>query len=438
MRKTELSNKQQILAQLRFDYTSKQLGKCKLFGPRADSQDSWIFHSNFNPYKQVKIFNFIFGKPGCDNKLIYLFTILGFEVFNQPYFVKTYHIQKSEARDYGKDMLPHPYMMLSPHVSTRQITNTQVWGTVGWRLINNHKLTIESITKNFTRFMFKTDNNTLREYLRSSLENDDTFLIPHTDMGGTILASTCLMLNNVTHGTFFQTGQIIPQYQNDIQVKHFWNTMIQLLQQTPNHGIGTTMDIIQYAVKYLEAFNKAKICIGFSTWNKNFKQLLTENKQDFYRGFFDSIKHRQWISSTVTNIFTHLYLNPWIKQLNRQKLLIISPYADGIKNQINTIKLKNLYNFDIFADCEFCFIKFKIWNTQIQEQIVNELGNFDIVLCDCGLFGSLVSNYIYGIGKSVIDIGDILPLYFGLWKSSDMGDNKDIIQLYLNQSWKRI
>ena len=165
---------------------------------------------------------------------------------------------------------------------------------------------------------------------------------------------------------------------------------------------------------------------------------MTENKQDFYRGFFDSIKHKQWISNTVTNIFTHLYLNPWIKQLNRQKLLIISPYADDIKNQINTIKLKNLYNFDIFADCEFCFIKFKIWNTQIQEQIVNELGNFDIALCDCGLFGSLVSNYIYGIGKSVIDVGDILPLYFGLWKSSDMGDNKDIIQLYLNQSWKRI
>ena len=47
LRKSELSNKQQMLAQLRFNYTSKQLGKCKLFGPRADSQDSWIFHSKF-------------------------------------------------------------------------------------------------------------------------------------------------------------------------------------------------------------------------------------------------------------------------------------------------------------------------------------------------------------------------------------------------------
>ena len=44
-----MSENKQLLAQLRFDYTNKQLGKCKLFGPRADSQDTWIWHSNFNP-----------------------------------------------------------------------------------------------------------------------------------------------------------------------------------------------------------------------------------------------------------------------------------------------------------------------------------------------------------------------------------------------------
>jgi len=123
LRITEMSKQKQILTQLRFDYTNKQLGKCKLFGPRADSQDTWIFHSNYNPNKDAKIFNFIFGKPGCDNKLIYLFNILGFEVFNQPYFVKTYHIQQSEQRDYGKDMLSHPYMLVSPFITNRPLTN---------------------------------------------------------------------------------------------------------------------------------------------------------------------------------------------------------------------------------------------------------------------------------------------------------------------------
>ena len=52
LRKSTMSTKKQLLAQLRFDYTNKQLGKCKLFGPRADSQDAWIWHSNFNPNKE--------------------------------------------------------------------------------------------------------------------------------------------------------------------------------------------------------------------------------------------------------------------------------------------------------------------------------------------------------------------------------------------------
>ena len=57
LRKSNMSKEKQLLAQLRFDYTDKQLGKCKLFGPRADSQDTWIWHSRFNPYKEKKIFN---------------------------------------------------------------------------------------------------------------------------------------------------------------------------------------------------------------------------------------------------------------------------------------------------------------------------------------------------------------------------------------------
>ena len=90
------------------------------------------------------------------------------------------------------------------------------------------------------------------------------------------------------------------------------------------------------------------------------------------------------------------------------------------------------------GNCDFCFIKFNTWCTDIQTQIVSKLGDFDIALCGCGVYGAIVSNYVYGIGKSAIDIGDILPLYFGLWTNSDMKSNKEIIQLYLNSNWKKL
>ena len=72
-----------------------------------------------------------------------------------------------------------------------------------------------------------------------------------------------------------------------------------------------------------------------------------------------------------------------------------------------------------------------------KHRLYHKLGDFDIALCGCGVYGAIVSNYVYGIGKSAIDIGDILPLYFGLWTNSDMKSNKEIIQLYLNSNWKK-
>jgi hypothetical protein len=436
LRKSKMSNNKQILTQLRFDYTDKQLGKCKLFGPRADSQDTWIWHSNYNPYKERKMFNIIFGKPGCDNKLTYLFNLIGFDVVNQPYFVKTYHIQKSQERDYNSlQPMPRPYMIVSPFITNRQLTNTKVWGTVGWRLIHDHKTSIENITHNFSRFLLGTDNTTLREHLKISKANDDIFLIPQTDKNGIILASVILMLNNVTQGTFFQTGQITPEYQSNIQVKHFWNIMLNLVRATQLQHTG---DLIAFSKAIMESFNRSDICLGYSTWDSTFRELMNENKSDFYKSIFGVLKNKQWVSSTVTNIFNHLHHDPWIKQLNNRKLLIISPNTEEIEQQIKTVKLKNLYGFDIFANCEFSFIKFSTWNTNIQEQIVNKLGDFDIALCEGGVYGPIISNYVYGIGKSAIDIGDMLPLYFGLWTNSDMKSNKDIIQLYLNSNWKKL
>ena len=90
------------------------------------------------------------------------------------------------------------------------------------------------------------------------------------------------------------------------------------------------------------------------------------------------------------------------------------------------------------TNCEFCFIKFTSWCVDIQTQIVNKLGEFDIALCGCYIHGPIVAKYVYDIGKSAIDIGDILPLYFGLWTNSDMKFNKEIIQLYLNSNWKKL
>tara|TARA_B100001287_G_C22532541_1_gene458100 strand:- start:268 stop:837 length:570 start_codon:yes stop_codon:yes gene_type:complete len=188
----------------------------------------------------------------------------------------------------------------------------------------------------------------------------------------------------------------------------------------------------------MEAFQKSNLFIGLSYWDEKYKMLMVENKMDFYNGFFHSLNKKSCVNRTVLNIFNHFHHNSWLCQLKKQNILIISPVADKIESQINEKLLDKLYNRDIFPGCSFSFINYSGWSTHLQEKIINMIGEYDIALCDCDMYGPIVSNYVYTIGKSSIDVGEVLCLYFGLWSKSLMNSYKDIIQLYLNKYWKRI
>ena len=74
IRKTDFHKNKNFIGLLRYDYDVDSK-KSKIFGPRFDSQDTWIIHTDHLPNKDIiDIFDFQFGKPGCDNKLIYLFS----------------------------------------------------------------------------------------------------------------------------------------------------------------------------------------------------------------------------------------------------------------------------------------------------------------------------------------------------------------------------
>lgn len=107
-----------IYAQLRFEYNSKDLSKCKLFGPTSGSQDTWIFHSKYNiKAKYRDKFNFNYGQLGCDNKIAYLFYLLGYNIKNEPFLIKTFHNHMTQIRNYkNADKIPGPYLCIKPYL----------------------------------------------------------------------------------------------------------------------------------------------------------------------------------------------------------------------------------------------------------------------------------------------------------------------------------
>ena len=114
-----MTKEKKIYTLLRYEFDGKtKLKDCSLFGPRPDSQDSWIWHSKWKlPTNTRNIFNINLGKPGCDNKLIYLLSIAGFACYNEPLWIHSYHYHPSQIRGYlpqSSDIILKPYIGIFP------------------------------------------------------------------------------------------------------------------------------------------------------------------------------------------------------------------------------------------------------------------------------------------------------------------------------------
>jgi hypothetical protein len=107
----ELEKRRLFLALLRWEEDGS------IFGPRCDSQDSWICARNcldFNITQEE--YDFPFGKPGCDNAITTIMMKHKFLVVNPAYTIKTHHLHSSNLRNYDpKDILYRPiYVYVEP------------------------------------------------------------------------------------------------------------------------------------------------------------------------------------------------------------------------------------------------------------------------------------------------------------------------------------
>ena len=134
----------------------------KIFGPRPDSQDTWILKSDditFNP--QIPDFQIQFGKPGCDNALNVAMLKQKFLIANPAYTIKTYHIHLSAIRDYNpQDIIEKPmYLYIDP-------TALQEYKTV--RALEKYKITSAPVPASSARVQ---QNITVKRQIKYVNEN---------------------------------------------------------------------------------------------------------------------------------------------------------------------------------------------------------------------------------------------------------------------------
>ncbi len=106
-----LDNK--FLSLLRWD-VPEDGGQAKIFGPRDDSQDTWIVTSNSVKARKWNFSDlaFPFGKNGCDNAINVEMLRQKFLIGNPAYSIKTFHVHTSGYRTYNpQDIVDKPVFL---------------------------------------------------------------------------------------------------------------------------------------------------------------------------------------------------------------------------------------------------------------------------------------------------------------------------------------
>jgi hypothetical protein len=384
----DLHERKSMFALLRFEHTDENLEKCKLFGPRADSMDTWIVHSSHT--LPLKLFEFKIGKPGCDNKLCFLFDLLGYEIYNDPLCIRTYHVHKSNERAYtAAERIPESYLLVSPA---------------------RIRTTFNFLPADVETYDLRAGNDRLFSYIQS--KKSDPFVIPR--VAG--------IENNAAVSTAAQVPIPLPA--------------MQALKTHAGLLFKTQSELDDFSSTYLSAFDQSELYASWEPWAKYTKHI--DQWQKYVKARFP----RQQFAAAVLDVYHFVGTGrPWTHALQNKKILIVSSFVDQIKNQ------PQAYPIDLFPGCSFVYLKPTLtqgdepsrgWDVEYKEfcERIREL-DFDVALCSCGGYGNPICAFIYSIGKSAIYVGGVLQMYFGIYGNRWLKDNPEVLKLYLKPSWKR-
>jgi len=433
---SSISNKDQIFALLRYEYRGEtDLLKCPIFGPRFDSQDTWIIHYSKNTggvtsrirKNHEKAFDFEFGRPGCDNKLAYLANVLGYELINDPRFIRTYHYHSNQSRNYTRnDVLGQPYTVICPAGFNPYTIEPSLGVDIK---------TVIGTTNGFKTIKFN-DNDLLYNYISGKLEKREKFIIPRISGHENNFA---FFGKIIQHNASTTVEPVIPS-----EIHNYFQNTIPIMKRNAGIRLSSIDSIVKYSNMYLRAFENCDIYGGWEGWGHYMPHI--SHSHNFITTSFPT-KRIFWVFAM--DIYHYIYSRPFTTALRGRRILIISPFENSIRTKLS---LRNrIYDgVDLFPDCSFLFIKPPLTNgdnpcdefdVELERFYVrlNEVkGKYDVALLSCGGYANPVANYIYeNHGSSAIYVGGVLQMYFGIYGGRWLKERAEVLKLFINGDWTR-
>ena len=409
LRSSDLHVEKKMMALLRYEYSYGS----SIFGPRHDSQDTWIIHSAMMMRPEhMRLFAFEFGKPGCDNKLAYLMFVLGYTMVNDPQTIKTYHIHADQTRAYTiADRVTPPFMSLAPYgYPANTIT----------RSLGIHLGDMSGPTRAFSEVRLD-DNLRLHEYVKRQVNSGTPFCIPLAGL---------LDTNVAVYGEVIRVSESV-QY-NTVQ---FFTTMAPVLAQAAGVRVSSLESILRYAEASMHALTRGDILCCHELYGYDYLQ--SKSAWEYLR---KRCGPSRFVWNAALDIFHYIHSVPWTTALQGKRLLIIS--KDAAKIQMQLAHHERIYGRNLFPDCAITAIGFDGGDQEYDTVLSEFMGHvdkihdlYDVALVSCGGFGNLICSALVDRGRSAICVGDVLQMYFGILGNKWEEEVGDVVSLYANEFW---
>jgi len=384
VRHSDIHAARKMYALLRYEFRGTALEECPIFTlngrPRHDSADTFIVHSAHKVPSNV--FKFHLGAPGCDNKLCYLFSMLGYTVYNDPDFIKTYHYHTEEGRNYSLAVVPRPHMYIAP--ARHGVANPTI-------------------------YTFNHPNDTLAAYIHDQRLNKRPFIIPR--IAG---------IENNTAFLAFHDQKLPPMLQR-------------VMKNNAGINLPTTTSFLQYSRWYLKAF---EACDLYASWEP-FGHYIQHIKDS--HAFIQAKYKKRQIWAYGFDIFHYIH-RPWTHALRGMKILLVSPFVDLMrKTTVYGVDLFPECTFEYLKPPQTQGLEpSRDWHDEFLDfcEQVKQV-EFDVALCSCGGYGNPICAYIHSLGKSAIYVGGVLQMYFGIYGNRWLTERKDALSVYMTPQWTR-
>lgn len=414
VKRSGISSEKAMFCLLRYEYKpGKPVSEAQLFNHLADSQDTWIWHTNFNlPTKDRKIMDFKLGIPGCDNTMTYVAQVLGYKVYNTPNVIKTYHNHTTNLRNYDKNSQKTP----KPYYAVRAIVDVAPF--------NKHKQDPKH------PFTFHGENDNFCIHLRNNLELGKPFIVPR--------------LAGIEHNYAVIGAQAGQRGKFTDEEATYLNKTRSVMKNNAGVFLPSATSVVDYAVDYMKAFHH---CDAYFDWEPQGDVAASGLQLAFEFTYINFKRMRLWAFGVLDIFHVVNQTHPWTHELAGKRILVISPFAETFRKQVP--HLDKIYGRDMFPGCSFTFLKPPITNgknpsrpfadelDEFAKRIEDVKETFDVALVSCGGYGNPILGRIYEMSKSAIYVGGVLQMYFGVYGSRWERERPMVMKLFKNEYWVR-